>query len=303
MPRGFDERFDDTFLHPPGTPLPYGRNPVFYRVAVDNVQAGGSRITWLVSDSFEGPSPWVFQLQVSETGVDGAADWTNVGAPLTDAFVTYDTVARDFAVQPLTHYRIVLTDAANETHISPAEPCLGRLHRADWLRARAMVRRELLQHKRRGGDPGWLLKKKRRTPISTNPQIVDPLSGRVIKTRNTGAVGTARPGGYFTPVAFAMAPVAAGPRGIQQDDNRGSIDDQGLLCSAIGFPQLDREDVWISATGDARYAVDSIKPVAFVRHIPIIVQVTLSRIAATDPIYEIALPDLPPLQTLGRTDV
>lgn len=301
MPRGFPDSYDN------GSPQqqsqsPFGRDSVFYRVVVDRVQAGGSRISWLITDEFTGPSPWSFQLQIGESGVAGATDWVNVGAPVVDTFTVVDTTARDFAVQPLTHYRVVLTDAAAAVHTSPAEPSTGRLKRQDWLLARAHIRRELLQHKRRGGERGWLFKQKRRTPQSTNPQVVDPLSGRVIKTRNTGNAGTARPGGYFSPILFDICPLMDGGRGINRDEARGNIDDQQRMGVAIGFPQLDRGDVWASMTGDARYVIDKIQTKASVRNVPIIVQVSMSRLAETDPVYEIALPSVVPAP-FDRRDV
>jgi len=278
------------------------RNGVFERVSIDHLVVGQTRITWRLRDSFYDPLPYVFQLQIGESGVNTADDWVNVGNTQTNVFQLFDTdnVLRDLAVTPSTHYRVVLTTVSG-TYYSPAISCEGRLNRRDWNNARAIVRRELLRCKNHAAEIGWLYKRKKRTAAVTDPVVVDFVTGEVISTAATSGVGTDRLRGYFDPVEFWVS-MTLGNRYSRRDPDRGQVDDQTVTGTSIAFPQLDHNDVWATATGDIRYVVHSVQPIVYVRQIPVINQVVLKRASPTDPIYDLALPTTPPIAYSGRLE-
>lgn len=277
------------------------RDTVFDRVAVDHLTKDGSRVYWRLRDDFADPQPHIFQLQTGESGVPEADDWTDVGDPVTDVFQAVDDTQREFAISQTSHYRVVLTTDLGE-YISQPASCWARLSRHDWLNARAVARRELLRHRVDASEPGWLFKRRKLTPVVTDPNVVDPLTGEVIKTMNTVGIGTGRLGGYFDPVPFWIDQMP-GPRYARRDENRGHVDDIAAQGRCLGFPQLDHNDVWASATGDARFALHKVTPVASIKNVPVVVEVEMRRLSPTDPIFELPLPPAPKLQTVERAEI
>lgn len=281
--------------------MPLSRDAVFDRVTVDHVLATGSRISWRLRTDFADPPPYTFQLQYGESGLAGADDWTDTGDPEDDVVtIFYSGDQQDFAVVPTTHFRVKLVTYRN-TYYSQPVPYWGRVNRHDWINARAIIRRELLRHRVGAGTTGWLFKRRKRTPPVTNTNVVDFLTNEVINTQNTAGVGTDRLGGYFQPVLFQMD-LAPDERHSHRDGQFGQIDNSVVLARAIAFPELDHGDVWASASGDMRYAVHKVKNWAHVRNMPIIVSPELRRLSASDPIYDLPLPETPPLQTLDREE-
>lgn len=280
------------------------RDAVFSRVTADHVLKGGTRITWRLNQEFlaTAPAPLTFQLQLGESGIADADDWADVGDAADDVVFLLDeeAVQRDFSVHPTSHYRVKLTTAF-DTYFSPPVGVYGRLHRNDWLEARAIVRRENLRNKVRAGAYGWLFKRRKRTAPVTDPGVVDMLTGEVTRTINTAGVGTELLGGYFAPAAF-MVDFTPNERYARRSEQQGHVDDTMQLGRAIAFPELDHGDVWVSATGDARHAIHRVRTVAAIRNVPIVVAVEMKLLSPTDPIYELPLPEVPPLQTLGREE-
>lgn len=277
------------------------RDQVFDRVTVDHVLKTGTRVSWRLREDFMAPLPYLFQLQLGETGLASADDWADVTDPFENVMLlTDDGPQRDFSVVPTSHYRVKLVSTGG-TFYSPPVPCYGRLHRADWLRARAIVRREFLRHKVRSGAHGWLFKRRKRTEPVTNTNVVDPLTGEIMSTIATEGVGTDLVGGYFEPVPFFMD-FAADTQHFPRRTERGSTDDLVSQVRVLAFPEIEHGDIWASATGDARYAVQPTVVLAHVRGVPIVMGAEVHRLAANAPIYDLPLPETPPLQTLDREE-
>lgn len=278
------------------------RNEIFDRVTVDHVLRTGTRVCWRLQPSFSAPLPYTFQLQIGETCLAEADDWTDIGDPAEDVICLFDDgEQRDFSVVPSTNYRIKLVTGDAQTYYSPAVPYWGRVNRIDWIRARAIIRRDVVRNRVRAGTPGWLFKRRKRTAPVTDTTVVDFLTSEVINTQNTEGVGTDRIGGYFAPAPFLIV-MEPGDRYPRRDAQGGSIDDTACFGRALAYPEVEHNDVWVTATGDARYAIHRVTTVAMIRDTPLAVLVELRRLAATDPVYELPLPETPPLQTLGREE-
>jgi hypothetical protein len=273
---------------------------VFDRVVVDHLSASGTRVSWQLRFDFPDPGPYDFTLQVGESGISAADDWADIGT-ITDGFTLTDSEARDISVTPTTHYRVKLvTDAA--TYYSKPEPSWGTMHRRDWLRACAVARREMLRLRLAASEPGWLFKRRKKTPVVTDTRVVDFLTGEVRVTKNTASIGTDRIGGYFTPVPHYID-LDPAERYAHRDPERGNVDDVKTIGRCLGYPQLDHGDVWASATGDARFQIHRVRVVTAFRNVPVVVSVEACRLSPTDPVYELVLPDPPMLQTLNRAEL
>jgi len=146
-----------------------------------------------------------------------------------------------------------------------------------------------------------LYKRKKRTEAVVDPVLVDFVTNEIISTAKTAGVGTDRVGGYFDPVNHWMH-VDLAERYNHRDAARGQVDDQMHTGVCVGMPQLDHGDVWATATGDIRYAVHGIRPVVYIRQVPVIVQVSLRKLSPTDPIYDLALPRTPAMAYAGRME-
>jgi hypothetical protein len=268
--------------------MPRTRDDVFKRITVDHVVVGGTRISWGLQDTFKDTGPYTYQLQVGETGVAGADDWTNVGAAQVDVFFIVDSTRHLYGNRLTHHYRLQLTTSSDSYTSKPA-PVYGLLSKRDWLLARAIIRRELLRHEKKASPNGYLLRRKWTGTVVPDPDVVDPLTGEIVKVDNTSGEGTEFVGGYYAPVAM-FVDLSPETNHVQRDQNRGAVNDLEVQGRAIAFPQLNRRDIWVSATSDRRYKVQRIQNVAEIRAVPLVVNLALRPIPFKDPAYDVDVP-------------
>jgi len=268
------------------------RDLVFDRVTVDFASPNFARVAWSYHRNFIDPEPYQTQLQFGYTGTPDADDWTDVGSPATNVFVTTDTVRRAFQVKEWDlHYRVKLV-TPSDTYYSDAQQAHGILTKSDWLKAREIVRQQRLLHNKYTGWEGFLLKRKRRgTPPAAKPvqnRTIDPLTGDIVSTKRTEAAGTAFVDGYFTPVPISLelTPEAHNTERQDADRNRDMVV-QGARVSA--FPMIATEDVFVHAHSDRRYIIRPVRAVAQHRGVPLVLELELRQVEATDPVYNIAV--------------
>lgn len=281
--------------------MAFDRNNVFLRVTVDHLLKTGTRISWRLQPDFAIQENLIFQLQLGESGVSNADDWLDIGNPAANVISFLDTEQRDYGQTACSHYRIKAT-YGSQVFYSPPEGCLGRLNRHDWLKGRAMVRRERLREKLFAGAYGWLFKRRKKTELVQNTDVVDFTTQEILKSANTEGVGTDRVGGYFAPYLMQvdLAPQESYPH---RDNDRGMVDD--VLTQAarmVAYPEVEHGDIWASATSDIRYAIHKVRVISHLRGVPLFVGAELRAVDLADPIYELDLPPAPPLQTLGREE-
>lgn len=269
--------------------MPVTRDTVFSRVSVDHLVGGGSRVSWELQKTFTDPTPHTFQLQVGKTGVSTADDWEDVGAPVVDTFFVVDSTQRVYGKRLTTHYRVELTTSEG-TYYSEPVATYGLLSQRDWLLAKAIVRKELLRHEKKTSPSGYFLKRKWREGTTiVDHNVVDPLTGEVVKTIDTEGKGTSKVGGYYSPLAMFMD-LSPETHHIRTDDQgRGTVNDVRIQGRTVAFPQLNAKDVWVDATSDKRYFVHSVQHSAEIRGVPIIVNVELRPAAFNDPVYEVTI--------------
>tara|TARA_Y100001938_G_scaffold120883_1_gene168018 strand:- start:9020 stop:9832 length:813 start_codon:yes stop_codon:yes gene_type:complete len=269
--------------------MPRTRDAVFSRVSVDHLVGGGSRVSWELQKTFTDPTPHTFQLQFGKTGLGTASDWADVGSSVEDVFYATDSTQRVYGKRLTTHYRVKLTTSAG-TYYSEPVATYGLLSKRDWLIAKSIVRKELLRHEKKASPNGYFLKRKWSEGTSiTDHQIVDPLTGEVVKTISTPGKGTSKVGGYYDPVAMYMD-LSPETHHLRKDmQGKGTINDVRVQGRTIAFPQLNTKDVWVDATSDKRYFVHAVQHSAEIRGVPIIVNVELRPAPFNDPIYEVSI--------------
>ncbi len=269
--------------------MPNTRDSVFSRVIVDHLVAGGTGVSWELVPSFTDATPHTFQLQVGQTGVGVADDWEDVGSPVVDTFLATDSTKRIHGKRLTSHYRIKLTTGAGTYYSVPAST-YGLLDKRDWLIARTIIRKELLRHEKRTSPNGYLLKRKWRGTAIVDHNVVDPLTGDIVKTVDTTGKGTEFEGGYFAAVPMFLD-ISPETHYIHSDDQaRATVDDVRIRGRATAFPQLNHKDVWVDAGSDKRYFIHSVQHAAEIRGVPVVVQVELRPASFKDPVYEITVP-------------
>jgi hypothetical protein len=255
----------------------------FRRVSVDHMVRGTTRVWWQIEPLFKELGPHTFQLQVSKSGVANSADWENVGPPLTNAYVAYDPTWRLSGYTLSTHYRIKLTTAEN-VYVSQPAGCYGELNERDWVLAQEIIRKEQLRHKY-VSTPGFLVKAMRFGKPC--PRCRETLTQEVTDSYCPVCSGTGFEIGYYPPQPMQCWDLSL--QTIQEEGDatsRGPTRDGAVVTArVIGFPALNKYDVWVNAASDERWIIDTIQVVAAMRNVPLVYQVKLHLAPFTDGIY------------------
>lgn len=253
----------------------------FDRVYVDYLVAGAARVTWEMRPDLRDPKPWDFQLQVSKDG--GGDDWADVGTEVRNIYYAVDDMQRQYGKGFTLMYRVVLTTPWN-TYTSEKAQILGLLSKRQWLQARAIIRRTLLNPRGLERLPGYLMKRKLYGTVCT--ECVDPITGGITNSDCSTCSGTGKVGGYWTAAENTMFNLTPESEDTKRSQ-KGTINDVVLRGSFIGTPMLHRNDVWIDSNSDRRYIISRITPVAELNRVPLIVKAELRLVEFGDVIYTI----------------
>ena len=283
--------------------MPQSRVFPFRRVSVDHMVRGPSRVWWQLEPTFNEPGPYVFQLQLGKTGLRDATDWVNIGAPVVNGYLAYDDAWHESGYELLSHYRVTLTTPTN-TYVSQASSCFGELNERDWLIAREVVRKEKVRHQL-VSVPGYLIKPMRFGKPC--PRCRDPLTQEVTDSDCPVCSGTGFEVGYHPPLEMQCWDLS--PQTISEDVDvnlKGTTRENPYVSArVIGFPALNKYDIWVNGTSDERWLVQSIQITAALRNVPLIYQVQLGLLPFNNNAYSIEVggeaPDrrVPPLPVDG----
>ncbi len=264
----------------------FNKTEVFKRVLVDYFQAGGGRVSWELDPHFMDPGPYIFTLQVS-TNHGEPGTWAAVGDPVEDGVYVIDPVQRQYTIRTRVVYRIELT-TPSYVYYSPIAQVYGLLTERQWLLARAIVRKLLLQVTRPTLNtlPGKLLKRKLN---GTACSCIDEYTGATLNTSHITCYGTGIVGGYWQAVDTNLLDTAIDGSHVKVENNKGTIDEQVLKGKFAGLPMLETRDIWVSDSSDIRYFIHSIKHVSEMNQVPIVTEVELRPIPAGDVIYSFPL--------------
>lgn len=264
----------------------------FRRVSVDHMVRGVTRVWWQLEPAFNDPGPYYYQLQVGNTGLQNAYDWKNVGGPVTDNYVAYDDEWRNTGGVLISHYRVLLT-TSNGAYVSQTVSVFGELEEREWVLSREIVRKERLRHDK-VSTPGYLIKAMRYgTPCRT---CRDQLTQEVTNFDCPICSGTGFEVGYFPPLPMQCWDLS--PQTIQENQDaqmKGTTREQAMVTArTVGFPQIDKGDIWVNAKSDERWTVMGLKVAAAMRGVPIVYEVTLGLIPISSTVYLIEVGGEPP---------
>lgn len=257
----------------------------FKRISVDHMIRGKTRVWWQLEPVFNDAGPYSFQLQYGRTGLKDATDWKNVGAPVVNGYTAYDEAWRESGYDKTIHYRVILT-TSNSTYVSQAANCFGELPEKEWLLSREIIRKEQLRNKL-VASPGYLIKPMRYGKLCSRCR--DPLTKEITDNDCPECSGTGFEIGFHPPLAMQCWDLS--PPSIDEDiDNevKGTTRNQPYVTArVIGFPAINKYDVWVNATSDDRWSVDGIKVVAAIRNVPVIYDLKLGLLPYTNMIYTV----------------
>jgi hypothetical protein len=263
-------------------------SPVFSKIRIwPQILAGATRVEWELSDKLTDDGPYEFQLQVGHTGLPKADDWTNVGAPVTDAYFAIDSRVRSFGKSQRTHYRVRLRTAKSIYYSMPQAP-LGNLTFSDLTKANDIVRMERLRLRVEAGNEGCLLKRRfYGTPCS----CLDPQTEEIRQFDHDECYGTGIVGGYFAPCDC----IYVDQTNIRYNNNldggamRGTIDDTPIVQGRmLAVPQVGFGDVWVCKNSDERWLIHGIRNVVEMRGVPLVVEAEMRLLPFSHPVYRIA---------------
>ena len=264
----------------------------FRRVSVDHMIRGVTRVWWQLEPDFKQPGPYVFQLQFGKTGLRNATDWVNIGPPVTNGFLAYDPAWHDSGYDLLSHYRITLT-TPDDTYVSQPSSCFGELNEHDWALSREIIRKEQVRN-RLVATPGYLVKPMRFGEPC--PRCRDQLTQEVTDSDCPVCQGTGFRVGYHPPLAMQCWDLA--PQTITEQVDvqlKGTTRDNPYVTArVIGFPALNKNDVWVNAASDERWLVESIQIIAALRNVPIVYNVQLGLMPFSSSIYALDVTGAPP---------
>lgn len=266
--------------------MPWTESYPFRRIFVDHMIDGVSRVTWQLQSNFNDPGPRQFQLQASASGLEDSTDWENVGAAGVDNWFADDDKRRLRGKRLHTYYRLKLVTGL-KTYVSNAVGVYGILPEADWIVAREIVRKEILRGHKVGRE-GVLLKRIRYGPKCTRCR--DYLTGGgVTDSRCPECRGTGFKVGYHPPAHLTCWDVPGEPVAEQRNGAQppGQSREAAIKARALGFPDLDLEDVWVDGHSDQRWYVELVEQTCVLRGVPLIVDVTMRLAPYTDVIYRV----------------
>lgn len=263
--------------------MPQERIYPFRRVSVDHMVRGVTRVWWQLESQFREPGPYVFQLQYGYTPSNDSVDWKNVGAPVTNGYMATDPGWREGGTELLTHYRVTLTTPEN-TYVSQPANCFGELTERDWLLSREIIRKEQLRH-RLVSVPGYLLKQYRYGKPCKRCR--DELTSEVTDNACTLCAGTGFEVGYHPPMplqCWDLSPEMTDER-VDAQVKGSTRENAYVQARVVGFPALNKDDIWVNGSTDERWLVNEIQVIAAVRNVPVVCQVRLGLVPFNNSIY------------------
>jgi hypothetical protein len=267
----------------------------FRRVAVDHMVRGVTRVWWQLERVFNDPGPYTFQLQFGRTGLKNALDWKDAGPPVVNAYVAQDPTFREIGYDLSSHYRVVLTTPTN-TYVSQPASCTGDLNEKDWLLAREVIRKEMVRHKL-ASTSGYLLKPLRYGKPCKRCR--DALTQEILDSDCPICSGTGFELGYHPPLPVQFWDLT--PQTIAENVDaqlKGMTRDNPYVTArVIGFPALNKYDIWVNGSSDERWLVDTIQVVAAIRGVPVIYSVKMGLLPLSNSAYALEIGNEPATRT------
>jgi len=263
----------------------------FDQLLVDHLFYGTTRIWWRMNRYFNDTAPYLFQLQAGYTSNPHATDWISIGAVATNVDHLDDDTGRErYGNVMFTHYRVVLT-TANARYTSQPIGIFGTLTESDWRQANEILRKEDLRLQK-VGRPGYLLHRFRYGKVCK--ASTDSLTGVIIDSDHPQSYGTEFEVGYHPaiPLIVDIAPTRRLEMRGATNPEQNNARPRQIKARIAGYYAIYDNDVWVDATTDERWNVDTVDNVGAVRGVPVAYEVQMSLIPFSNVIYKFPVTEL-----------
>ncbi len=234
-------------------------------------------ITWQMDSSFQPDGPVDFYVDKARSG----GEWEEIAGPITDDCLYIDPVRWNWNKDMNTFYRIRYDAGISEWVYSVPVRAIGGWERTDYALMRTIVRKELLQYNKYGLT-GVLLNRRDWGAECTLCTEFD--TGEATDGQCPECFGTGISGGYFSPIPKTVLPL---DKALKMQSSKLAMKDdtqRGVRC--VAYPTLIKEnDLWLDDKNGTRWSIRGIKPVAELKGVPLVYQLTLKLIPMTDIIY------------------
>lgn len=250
----------------------------------------GHFVYWSIDPTFNEPDPHNFTVEVSGTPDFSVIEYTIEAGnsfSVTDPNIHFkQSLALDL------FYRIKLTTPSNVYYSQTITFSVSNYNRREYVMAREIARKELLRIRKFTGRSMWLLKRKVFGKELTD-NSVDPITG-VPLTNQLPNLASRMPDGYYNPLGFYCSIEELANTRKNSPDGLGFADVTQQKFRTVGFPVVQTYDIVVDANNDERYNVEEVESFLFPSTDLVIVQIlTTKLIPNSDPIYKVAIPNVP----------
>ena len=247
--------------------------------------AGGFSYCWEVHGGFNDPAPWIFTVQLGETG---NGPWHDKSPRLVNVVAWRDQPGKYLVGKSNTLYFRLKLHTPKGVYFSHVMQPYGDLSRSDFLIAREIMRREILRQRVLAGVECNVYIRSTFGPKC--PYCLDPVTGDVRDSHCPKCFGTGRYPAYFGPhrMMMSFSPDVAHHK---YGSNDGTHEVRTFEAMAIGNPVIKHGDVIVDVHQDKRYVVGSSSIVSEIRRIPCLQNLTFNEAPLSDVVYKIGLPD------------
>jgi len=267
----------------------------FYSVQALATPDNTKSIYWRMSSAFDDKG-WDLEFYV-DVSSESLGDWVTMNpiSPVVDGCVFVDTVIRRYNMVSDIWYRVraVLKDpdAIEDDIIYTSVPTqlMGALTDRAYLVGKTIVKAFYTKLKKGGGQQGFLLKRKiwgTRCPTCTDFDVETIINGSCQVCYGTGIIG-----GFYEGIEFWIMPTTVMNR-ARKPSEIGTTDDYSITAECVAYPWIDAYDIWVDAKTDERFLIKSINHVKELERKPIILNLTLAKIANTAIDMDIPIADV-----------
>jgi hypothetical protein len=259
----------------------------FEKVDIFPGYAAGFTFRWVLSPLFVDPLPWTFVVQMSPEPAVTSASWHAISPVLTNKMLWVDDVRRLINKDEVLYFRIKLTTPKG-VHYSDVRTPYGDLPKREWLIAKEIMRKEILQAKKMSGIIGQLWSISTFGPVCTHCK--DPITGDILNSACEFCYGTGREPGYHGPYAAWMTFSTAAKDEQMAEDGSGTRQPYSFQIRMVVCPYVKDSDVIVDPCRDKRYYVDAVKMEAEIRRVALVQTLTVHEAPNSEPIYKLGIP-------------
>ena len=242
--------------------------------------AWGFVFAWDVSGDFNDSGPWVFSV---EEGPSPKGPWKCISPRIKNAVMWKEPERIGMGKANVLYFRLVLETPEGRYFSPPVQP-YGTLSFREFMIAKNIMRREMIQARQMGGVECdvWLLSTF--GPICTH--CLDPVTGEVRDDHCPYCLGTGRDPGYYGPfhMMFRFSPDASHDKDNSQV---GTHETKAFQATTTGNPALKTGDVIVDRRTDKRYHIARVAVTAEIRRVPCLQQVTFEEAPLSDVIHQL----------------